>query len=91
MCTVCREAKAWKLSLWRDGFSLRLPISKLQSLGHAYPFSSNFFYKAFFDSLRSGTMSTASKVTLAGTILGTIGIVGFVHWAQTAEKAVSYM
>lgn len=34
-------------------------------------------------------MSTASKVTLASTIVGTIGIVAFVHWAQTAEKAVS--
>lgn len=34
-------------------------------------------------------MSTASKLTLLGTTLGTIGIVAFVHWAQTAEKAVS--
>lgn len=34
-------------------------------------------------------MSTASKITLAGTIVGTVGIVAFVHWAQTAEKAVS--
>ena len=34
-------------------------------------------------------MSTASKLTLAGTVLGTVGIVAFVHWAQTAEKAVS--
>ena len=33
-------------------------------------------------------MSTASKLTLAGTVAGTIGIVAFVHWAQTAEKAV---
>jgi PET assembly of cytochrome c oxidase, mitochondrial len=33
-------------------------------------------------------MSTASKVTLLGTIIGTAGIVTFVHWAQTAEKAV---
>lgn len=33
-------------------------------------------------------MSTASRLTLLGTIVGTIGIVGFVHWAQTAEKAV---
>ena len=35
-------------------------------------------------------MSTASKVTLAGTILGTIGIVGFVHWAQVNEKAAMH-
>jgi hypothetical protein len=34
-------------------------------------------------------MSTASKLTLLGTTIGTIGIVAFVHWAQTAEKAVS--
>ncbi len=33
-------------------------------------------------------MSTASRLTLFGTIVGTVGIVGFVHWAQTAEKAV---
>lgn len=33
-------------------------------------------------------MSTASKVTLLSTILGTAGIVAFVHWAQTAEQAV---
>jgi hypothetical protein len=33
-------------------------------------------------------MSTASKVTLLSTILATGGIVAFVHWAQTAEKAV---
>ncbi|KPI37420.1 uncharacterized protein AB675_10296 [Cyphellophora attinorum] len=35
-------------------------------------------------------MSTASKVTLASTIAGTIGIVYFVHWAQTAEKAAMH-
>jgi PET assembly of cytochrome c oxidase, mitochondrial len=35
-------------------------------------------------------MSTASRLTLLGTIVGTAGIVGFVHWAQTAEKAVIY-
>ncbi|EXJ83542.1 hypothetical protein A1O1_07165 [Capronia coronata CBS 617.96] len=35
-------------------------------------------------------MSTASKVTFASTILGTIGIVVFVHWAQTAEKAAMH-
>ena len=34
-------------------------------------------------------MSTASKLTLLGTTVGTVGIVWFVHWAQTAEKAVS--
>ena len=34
-------------------------------------------------------MSTASKLTLMGTTIGTVGIVAFVHWAQTAEKAVS--
>lgn len=35
-------------------------------------------------------MSTASKLTLVGTTIGTIGIVAFVHWAQTAEKSVSW-
>ena len=33
-------------------------------------------------------MSTASRLTLLGTIVGTIGIIGFVHWAQVAEKSV---
>ncbi len=33
-------------------------------------------------------MSTASKVTLAGTALGTVGIVVFVHYGQKIEKAV---
>ncbi|ETN37627.1 uncharacterized protein HMPREF1541_07250 [Cyphellophora europaea CBS 101466] len=31
-------------------------------------------------------MSTASKITLGSTLLGTVGIVVFVHWAQGAEK-----
>lgn len=35
-------------------------------------------------------MSTASKVTFLTTLVGTAGIVAFVHWAQTAEKAVSH-
>ena len=34
-------------------------------------------------------MSRAAKLTLAGTSLAAIGIVVFVHWAQTAEKKVS--
>lgn len=33
-------------------------------------------------------MSTKAKATLAGTILGTIGIVYFVHYQQVADKAV---
>ena len=36
----------------------------------------------------SPTMSTASKLTLLGTTVGTLGIVAFVHWAQTAEQSV---
>lgn len=38
----------------------------------------------------SGTtiMSRASKLTLAATSLGAIGIVIFVHYSQRAEKAV---
>lgn len=39
----------------------------------------------------ASTMSTASKITLASTIAGTVGVVYFVHWAQTAEKAVSLL
>lgn len=35
-------------------------------------------------------MSTASKVTLATTLAGTIGIVAFVHWAQKSENAAMY-
>lgn len=35
-------------------------------------------------------MSTASKITLAGTLLGTAGIITFVHWAQTSEKAAMH-
>jgi len=42
-------------------------------------------------SLYLSAMSTASKATLLGTILGTAGIVVFVHWAQTAEKAVRFL
>jgi hypothetical protein len=34
------------------------------------------------------TMSTKAKATLAGTVLGTIGIVYFVHYQQVADKAV---
>lgn len=35
-------------------------------------------------------MSTASKLTLATTLAGTIGIVSFVHWAQRSEKAAMH-
>ncbi|KIX07856.1 uncharacterized protein Z518_02510 [Rhinocladiella mackenziei CBS 650.93] len=35
-------------------------------------------------------MSTASKVTLLSTVLATAGIVAFVHWAQSAEKAAMH-
>jgi hypothetical protein len=34
-------------------------------------------------------MSTKAKATFAGTVLGTIGIVYFVHYQQVADKAVS--
>lgn len=36
-------------------------------------------------------MSTAAKTTLATTVLGTIGIVYFVHQQQVADKAVRSM
>lgn len=35
-------------------------------------------------------MSAASKATLATTLIGCIGIVAFVHWGQTAEKAAMH-
>lgn len=35
-------------------------------------------------------MSAASKATLATTLLGTIGIVAFVHWGQKVEKAAMH-
>jgi hypothetical protein len=34
-------------------------------------------------------MSRASQITLATTCFTAIGIVGFVHWSQKADKAVS--
>lgn len=33
-------------------------------------------------------MSRASKLTLAATGLGAVGIISFVHWAQERERAV---
>lgn len=40
--------------------------------------------------LRAGQkMSTAAKLTLAGTSAAAVGIVFFVHYAQKNEKAVS--
>ncbi|KAF2751340.1 hypothetical protein M011DRAFT_473830 [Sporormia fimetaria CBS 119925] len=35
-------------------------------------------------------MSQASKITLAATSLGAVGIVIFVHYAQRAEKAAMH-
>lgn len=35
-------------------------------------------------------MSTASKITLLATLLGTTGIIAFVHWGQTAEQTVFF-
>ncbi|KAK5945493.1 hypothetical protein PMZ80_002698 [Knufia obscura] len=35
-------------------------------------------------------MSAASKLTLATTLVGTIGIVTFVHWAQVSEKSAMH-
>jgi hypothetical protein len=35
-------------------------------------------------------MSTKAKATLASTVLGTIGIVYFVHYQQVADKAVCF-
>lgn len=38
----------------------------------------------------SPTMSAASKLTLAATLTGTVGIVTFVHWAQRSEKTAMH-
>ncbi|GAB7322584.1 hypothetical protein MBLNU13_g03500t1 [Cladosporium sp. NU13] len=35
-------------------------------------------------------MSTKAKATLASTVLGTIGIVYFVHYQQVADKATMH-
>lgn len=35
-------------------------------------------------------MSQAAKLTLAGTSLGTLGIIVFVHYTQKAEKAAMH-
>ena len=71
---------------WRDLVSLRLPISKLKLAAHV-PGTFSLAHRLAHH--RTSIMSTASKITLASTIVGTVSIVAFVHWAQTAEKAVS--
>lgn len=35
-------------------------------------------------------MSRVSKLTFATTLIGTAGIVAFVHWAQKAEQAAMH-
>jgi len=49
-------------------------------------------YRIYFHSitqpLHAITMSTAAKTTLATTALGIISIILFVHFQQTADKAV---
>ena len=35
-------------------------------------------------------MSTASRITLATTLAGTVGVVAFVHWAQKAEQSAMH-
>lgn len=41
--------------------------------------------------LHPALMSSAAKLTLAGTTLSAIGVVLFVHWQQTADKAVRWL
>jgi hypothetical protein len=57
----------------------------------AAPYIINLLRQSHYTSVTSQstvTMSTKAKTTLAGTILGTIGIVYFVHYQQVADKAV---
>ena len=42
-----------------------------------------------YDISTFAAMSRASQITLATTCFTAIGIVGFVHWSQKADKAVS--
>jgi hypothetical protein len=75
----------WEWLEWaRDCRSMTCFTSQEPSSGN-HPQSLNI---PFLKLEKHKTMSTASKVTLVGTLLGTAGIVAFVHWAQTAEKAV---
>lgn len=75
MVWACRSAACTVLGAYAACNSIHMPDpSYLHILG--------------FTSLLTLAMSTAAKLTLASTIAGTVGIVAFVHWAQTAEKAV---
>lgn len=42
------------------------------------------------DTIEAVIMSAAAKMTLAGTSLGALGIIVFVHYAQKADKAVCF-
>ena len=75
----CRGSSNQAPRAWRSGPS-SYPLkseSSAQLVAHAHR------------SQPPGTvMSTASKLTLAATSLGAVGIVIFVHYAQRAEKTV---
>jgi hypothetical protein len=58
---------------------------KLPKVSPPKQFRSTYRYSYLTD---NAIMSRASKLTLATTSLGAIGIVIFVHYSQRAEKAV---
>ena len=64
-------------------------VADLQAQMHMI-FLSAFCRLSVYDFFSTLKMSTASKITLGSTLLGTVGIVVFVHWAQGAEKKVSF-
>ena len=60
----------------------KLPSSKFEHQAHSQ------FKHARASDIPAAIMSRASKLTLAATSLGAVGIVIFVHYSQRAEKTV---
>lgn len=81
------DCLAWSCSLDRSLSSSRshLLLGVAQAPSFSFP---DLFRISHFIFCNSSIMSTASKVTLALTILGAIGIVVSVHYGQRAERAV---
>lgn len=105
-CPLRLKLRSWKgFSFWRsqtiDITALRIRteyffVTQLLLLLRTifeYPFPASSFAGRTRENKIPvcSNMSTASKVTLLSTILGTAGIVAFVHWAQTAEQAVCHL
>ena len=79
MVSSCQQAGAWKGSsdvLWTAAPDILMAMTgSILGLYHHLHFSPI-------------NMSTAAKLTLGGTILGTIGIVILVHRQQRVDQAV---